>query len=95
MRGDTSECSCSHGVYERSTHARRAKRGQESEKGARENPGGLQLPGPAKQGCVGMDLERPKERGRNSGWLYRLLSPFTAIMKGQNKICSRQPLAVQ
>jgi len=68
VRGDTGEYSRSRGVRERSTHARRAKSGHESEKGARENPGRLQLPGSAKQGCDGMDLKRPDARGRSSGW---------------------------
>lgn len=31
---------------------------------ARENPGGLHLPGAAKQGWVGMNLKKPKLRGR-------------------------------
>lgn len=93
MRGNTGKCSCSHRVCKRSTHAQRADKNMR--KGTEKNPEILKLSGPAKQGCVGVDLKDPEVICRNSGWLYRLLSPVTVIGKGQNKICSRQFLAVK
>lgn len=93
VRGDTGKCSCSHRVCERSTHAQSADK--KVRKGTEKNPGILELSGPAKQRWVGVDLKGPKVRCRNSGCLYRLLSAVMVIGEGQNRICSRQFLAVQ
>lgn len=63
-------------------------------RGQEKNPGGLQLPGPAKQGWVGMDLKRPKAKSeRWKFWMFLETAEFFySYRKGQNKICARQPL---
>lgn len=91
MRGDTGEYNCSQGVCERSTHARRVDK--KVRKGPEKIQGDFVCQNQQSRGWVVMNLERQKAKGRSSGWLCRLLSLFTG--KGQNKICSRQPLIVQ
>lgn len=71
------------------------KRGQESEKGARDNPGGLQLPG-AGMGWDGFKKAKgQKAGGRNPESSERLQSPCTAIAKGQDEIWFKQSATVQ
>lgn len=52
VRSDTGECSCSHRVRERSTHAQKTDKVR---KGTEKNQEELQLPGPAKHQWVRMD----------------------------------------
>lgn len=60
VMGDLGKCSWSPRVCERSTHTQREDK--TLSEGPEKNPGGLQLPGLAKQGWIGMDFKRPKAK---------------------------------